>query len=116
MIYESYKPTNLREMQDFIHFVLTFRRIVPNSYHSRKATGDKKVASEASRKSNPYLSKAAYQETAKMIHPQIPQKACSTVDDILLSNEVSQEIKNYYNAEVQTRLPDNLGKLSDGIK
>lgn len=80
LIYESYKPRNLREMQNFLHFVLNYRKILPNSY-GKYSTFNMEDS-----------------------------KANKDVEEILNSGQVSQEIKNYYNSEVETKLPSQLSK------
>ncbi len=76
-------------MQDFMHFMLSCRKILPNCRRrTRQGTAEQKAAEPTGQ------------------HP----RSHLTVDEILTSSEVSQEIKNYYNAEVQTKLPDQLGK------
>lgn len=74
VVYESYKPRNLREMQDYINFVLNFRKVLPNRCF------------------------------------RMGEDVGSTIDadDILSSPQVSQEIKEYYNTEIQTRLPEQV--------
>ena len=69
VIYESYKPTNFRTMQDYIHFTLNFRKIPPN-YGSHKQNNGNVEA-----------------------------------DDILNCPDVAQEIKNYYNSELDAKIP-----------
>ena len=75
VVYESYKPKNLREMQDFLHFILQFRKILPNN-------------------------------NGEILVPE----SWKNVDEILSSKSVSQEIKDYYNSEVETKLPQRISK------
>lgn len=72
VIYESYKPKNLREMQYFMHFMIRFRTNLPNKM-------------------------ANFRED--------PNYQAIEVEDILSNPSVSKEIKNYYNSEVETKLP-----------
>ena len=81
LVYESYKPSNLREMKGYVNFILKSRKILPNLF-GKYAGREGKI---------------------------LKRKEC--IDDIFTSNEVSQEIKNYYNSEVETKLPKQLSKL-----
>ena len=105
IIYESYKPANLREMQDFMHFMMAFRRILPNqvlssvhSYNDNETDGNAPKSAKDGEVVRPTYPKA------------LPYNAI-TVDDILGSPEVSKEIKEYYNSEIQTKLPEQLGSF-----
>ena len=75
IVYESYKARNLREMQDYMHFVLNIRKVLPN------------------------------------IRPRDGGRVVRTVEEMLNSEDVSQEIKNYYNVDTDVvfKLPDNFG-------
>ncbi len=84
LVYEAYRPRNLREMQDFLHFVLKFRKILPNCC-------DKYEAGVAN-----------YSELER-------QRTGKDVDDVLSNTEVSKEIRDYYNSEVDSKLPPQLG-------
>jgi len=93
IIYESYKATNLREMQDYMHFMLAFRKILPNQILHNAPIMSAMVSPDISQRPDD--------------KPQI--ESSGTVEEILESPEVSKEIKNYYNSEIQTRLPEQLG-------
>lgn len=71
VIYESYKPSNFREMQDYMNFILNLRKITPNCIKNKKDNAQTNVPPE----------------------------------DLLNCPEVSQEIKNYYNSDLQTQMP-----------
>ncbi len=75
VVYESYKARNLREMQDYMHFVLNIRKVLPNG------------------------------------RPHDGNRVVRTVEEMLNSEDVSQEIKNYYNvdSEIVLKLPENFG-------
>ena len=86
----------MREMQDFIHFILSFRKILPNSCPNRRHLG------------SDYPMTQANKETVKTFYPKIPERGFLTVEEILHSGEVSPELMKYYNTEMQTTLPDQI--------
>ena len=83
IVYESYKPQNLREMQDYLHFILHFRKIVAN-------VGDGAIGPGVGR--------------------GVEERMRESVEELLERTGVSQELKDYYNSEVDTQLPPQLGK------
>jgi len=69
IIYESYKPANLKQMQDYMDFIIGFRSILPSQI----------------------INKTNYKRV---------------VDEILNSNDLSEDIRNYYSTETKTKLPE----------
>jgi len=92
IIYESYKPHNLRSMLDYMHFSLVFRSTIPNPKNILK-----KYSTEALSDISPINN-----TDEGDIHKAM------AVDDILTSPEISPEIKSYYNSDTQTKLPEQL--------
>ncbi len=80
IVYESYKPQNLRTLQDYLRFVLEFRHILPNEW-GRDSKRGSPVQSDCKR----------------------------DVEQALGSGVVAQEIKEYYNSEVENTLPSAMG-------
>eukprot|EP01022_Parablepharisma_sp_SALTPOND_P018752 TRINITY_DN310_c0_g2_i1.p1 TRINITY_DN310_c0_g2~~TRINITY_DN310_c0_g2_i1.p1 ORF type:complete len:1282 (-),score=157.74 TRINITY_DN310_c0_g2_i1:3773-7618(-) len=90
IIYEGYKPHNLRSILDYMHFCLVFRTTYPSTSIFRRFPPD--LTGESSPSGD--LDKSLHQPMA--------------VDDLLQSPEVSNEIKAYYNSDTQTKLPEQL--------
>ncbi len=97
VIYESYKPINLRQMQDYMHFVLLFRATQSHGENQRQLFGEDKPAAA---------------EEGEKHATGLRGSATATAEEIMRNPEVSQEIKNYYNTEAQAKLPEQLGTIS----
>ena len=99
VIYESYRPENIKQMQDYFHFILNFRKVLPNTDYF----ADAKKSKEDRRALMKYIYISIY------IYIYILRKVgMSDVDEILKNSEVSQDIKDYYNTDMTNTLPPTM--------
>jgi hypothetical protein len=95
IIYESYKPTNLQEMRELMHFVLSCRKMAPNFCSKQSSTG----------LSLPHHSLQSQ-----------PHDPSSAGNNILRSPDISAAIQAYYNTETHLQLPALLGIQESRLK
>jgi len=79
IIYESYKPKNLKSIMDYMNFCLMFRNTLPTKISSYKSSNQSNTIEAIMHK--------------------------SIVTDFFQLASVSDELKEYYNADMQNNLP-----------
>ena len=85
VVYESFKPNNLKQMQHYMNFVFSLRTILPNQVNLLKDNN--------------------------LIQQQERIYADSSIDKILTNPKLSKEIKDYYNIESKLNIPIQIGNL-----
>jgi hypothetical protein len=121
-------------MQDYIHFILHFRKIIANIGEGVGTSGaganlgwgienenenemenenNNKNGADAREKGEVCKGAETGVKKERQADRKQEERTRCSVEELLEQKEVSEELKEYYNSEVETQLPQQLGKWAE---